>query len=194
MYSQYFGYLSGIFILFSFVPYLISIFKKETKPERASWLIWSILGGISFFSQLAKGATDSLWLTGIQTFGDLLIFLFAIKYGIGGLLKRDIWALAGAGFSLIIWYLTNEPIFALFIAIFIDALGGVLTIMKSYEHPGTESISAWVLTALGGLFAAFAVGQWNFVLLSFPVYIFLISVIILLAEIFGWKRQPQKQL
>ncbi len=193
MLNQYFGYLSGVAISLSFVPYLISIFKKETKPERASWLIWAVLGGISFFSQSAKGASDSLWLTGVQTFGDLTIFLFAIKYGIGGLLKRDILALCGAGLSLILWYLTSEPAIALIIVIFIDALGGVLTIIKSYEYPGTESISAWVLTILGGLFGALAVGRWNLTLLAFPVYISLISLIILLAAFFGLKNKTKKQ-
>ncbi|MBI3638306.1 hypothetical protein HY227_01010 [Candidatus Wolfebacteria bacterium] len=188
MLNQYFGYLSGIIILISFIPYLRGILKDQTKPERMSWLIWSVLGGISFFSQLAKGASHSLWLTGAQTFGDLFIFLLSIKYGMGGLLKRDILALSIAGLSLIIWYLTDEPAIALFMVIFIDAIGAILTMVKSYKHPATEPITAWVLTALGGFFAILAVGKWNFILLSFPIYIFLINFMIVVIIILGIRR------
>jgi len=60
------------------------------------------------------------------------IFTFH-KYGLGGLAKRDIIALAGAGVSLVLWYITKEPATALFIIIFIDGIGGVLTMLKSYD-------------------------------------------------------------
>jgi hypothetical protein len=176
--TQYFGYLSGIFIILSFLPYLISIFKGQTKPERASWLLWVILGGIAFSSQLAKGASASLWLPAFQTIGDIFILILSIKYGMGGLLKRDKVAFVVAGLSLILWYITREPIIALLLAILIDATGATLTAIKSYEHPTTESISAWVLTGFGGFFAIFAVGNWNWVLLLFPIYTFLANVAI----------------
>ncbi|OGZ30308.1 MAG: hypothetical protein A2931_02075 [Candidatus Niyogibacteria bacterium RIFCSPLOWO2_01_FULL_45_48] len=177
--TQYFGYLSGIFITCSFIPYVISIFRGQAKPERASWFIWSALGGIAFFSQLSKGARYSLWLPGIQTVGDISIFLFSIKYGMGGVSKRDKLALSIAGLGLILWYITQEAAIALFFAIFIDAIGAFLTILKSYEHPTTEPIIAWIFTMLGGFFAIFAVGGWNWTLLSFPVYTFVANLFII---------------
>ncbi|MFA6254146.1 MAG: hypothetical protein WC640_02755 [Candidatus Paceibacterota bacterium] len=186
--TQFFGYLSGIVIALSFVPYLISIFRGNAKPERASWFIWTILGVISFFSQLAKGADASLWLVGVQAIGDGLIFVLAIWYGMGGFARRDKWALAFAGVSLILWYLTNEPAVALFLAIVIDASGAILTMIKSYEQPATEPLLAWILTFLGGFFAIFAVGSWNWVLLAFPVYVFVINVAIVSSILLGQKR------
>jgi hypothetical protein len=188
MFTEYFGYISGILILLSFVPYLFSIFTHRTKPERASWLIWALLGSILFWTQLAKGAGSSLWLPGVQTIGDLLIFIVSIKYGIGGFLKRDIIAFSFTIMALVLWYITQEPAVALFIAILIDASGGVLTIMKSLEYPNSESIISWVLTVLAGLFGALAVGQWNFILLAFPIYIFLICSAILGSVIWARKR------
>ena len=186
--TQYFGYLSAIFITLSFLPYLIYIFKGETKPERASWFIWSVLGSIAFFSQLAKGASSSLWLPGIQTIGDISIFIFAIKYGMGGFSRRDKWALGVAGISLILWYITKEAMIALFFAILIDAIGAYLTIIKSYEHPATEPVISWVLTMLGGFFAIFAVGNMNWILLSFPVYTFLVNVLIVYSIKLGQRK------
>ena len=181
MIFQIAGYLSGVTILLSFAPYIRDIFLDKTKPERISWLIWAVLGSISFFSQLAKGASYSLILPGAQTFGDLFIFILAIKYGLGGFLKRDILALTAAGIGLLLWYITDEPAVALLIAIFIDATGVVLTVMKTYENPTTETVSAWVLTFAGGLLGAIAVGSFNLILLVFPLYICLASLSILIA-------------
>jgi len=149
---------------------------------------WSILGGILFFSQLAKGGTNSLWLIGVQTFGDILVFVLSIKYGIGGMLKRDIFALLAAFGGLVIWYFTKEGSYALFIAIFIDAVGAMLTIIKSFEQPGTESVFAWSLTSLGGLLAIFAVGKLDFVLLAFPIYIFVMSLVIVFSALYSQRK------
>ena len=182
------GYLSGIAILISFVPYIRDIFAGKTKPERISWLIWAILGSIAFFSQLAKGASYSLIMTGVMAMGDLLTFALAIKCGLGGFLKRDIIALIGAGIGLFLWYITEEAAVALFIVIGIDATGAILTVLKSYEKPTTETVSSWVFCAIGGFLGCVAVGSFNLVLLAFPFYIFLASLAILISIKLGFRR------
>ncbi len=189
MISEIFGYLSGIVILLAFIPYLRDIFLGKTKPERASWLIWGILGSIALASQYAKGASFSLLFNGVQTFGDLFIFILAIRYGIGGFMKRDIFALIGVAIGLVLWYLTKEAALALLIVIFIDGTGTVLTIIKSYENPTTETMSAWILTALGGLLACIAVGKFNIILLAFPFYTFLANLGIIASIKLGLKKQ-----
>ena len=99
---QLLGLLSGFISVICYLPYIRDIVAKKTKPEKASWLIWSVLGSIAFFSQLAKGATDSLWMPGVQTFGVAVIFLLSLKYGVGGLTKRDLVALLLSFFGLIL--------------------------------------------------------------------------------------------
>ena len=186
--TQYFGYLSGLVILLSFVPYLVAIFKGEAKPERASWFIWTILGVISFSSQWAKGANDSLWLVGVQALGDGLIFVLALWYGLGGFARRDKIALGFVAISLLLWYITNEPALALCLAIIIDASGAVLTILKSHNQPATEPLSAWILTSVGGFIGIFAVGSWNWILLAFPIYIFVVNAAIIGSILLGRRK------
>jgi hypothetical protein len=182
------GYLSGAAILLSFVPYIRDIFAGKTKPERMAWLIWGVLGSIAFASQLAKGGTHSLVLAGAQTAGDLFVFILAIKYGLGGLKKQDIFAFGGAMVGLLLWNLTKEASVALIITILIDAIGVVLTVIKSYERPETETVSSWVLTFFGGLFACVAVGSFNPILLFFPFYVCLASLSILISIQIGFKK------
>jgi hypothetical protein len=73
MISQISGYLSGIAICLFFIPYTRDIFLGKTKPERASWLIWSILNLIIFSALLSKQANYSLVLPASQALGDIFI-------------------------------------------------------------------------------------------------------------------------
>ena len=194
MILQLAGYLSGIAILLSFFPYVRDIFLDKTKPERASWLIWTVLGLISFFSQWAKGATWSLTMTGAQAVGDAFVFFLALRYGLGGLEKRDVAGMIGAAIGLGLWGLTGEVAVALFIVIFIDAIGAALTVSKTYEHPSTETVSSWALTFVAGLLACVAVGRLDFVLLAFPFYICLASASVLLSIWLGFRHKQSNIL
>ncbi|HSW79979.1 MAG TPA: hypothetical protein VLG47_04340 [Candidatus Saccharimonadales bacterium] len=183
---QFFGIVSGLLPLIAGFPYIKDILKKKTKPHRSAFLIWTVLGTIAFLTQAANGATWSLLLTAADTLVTLAIFLFAIKYGTGGYSKRDIGALLLAGIGLIIWYFTKQPMTALLITIGVDAIGAVLTIIKTYEDPQSETFSSWLLASLGGLFAALAVGELSFALLVYPLYIFIangaVDVVILIRK------------
>jgi hypothetical protein len=181
---QFFGLLSGILPLIGVIPYDRDIFKHKTKPHRSSFLIWSILGSIAFFTQLAKGATWSLFLPAADTLATLSIFILSLWYGTGGLNKRDIAGLCLAGVGLVLWYFTKEPLTALLITVGIDTVGTVLTLIKTYHEPHSETFSSWLLASLGGLFALFAVGELSFSLLLYPAYIFIangaVNVVMLL--------------
>lgn len=183
-----FGLVSGILSVITYIPYLCDIFRLKTKPERATWLIWSVLTAIAFFSQLAEGATHSLWLTGVQAAGVVMIFLLSIKFGIGGLTRRDISALVAAGVGLLLWYYTDNAAIALFITIAIDALGASLTVIKAYADPESETLSTWVLSGTAGIFGALAVGAFDYVLLAFPVYIILINYTVAGAMVLGRRK------
>ncbi|MEK7185475.1 MAG: hypothetical protein AAB726_02530 [Patescibacteria group bacterium] len=188
---QIFGYISAFLSVIMVAPYIRDIFLKETKPERASWFIWTVLTSIAFFSQLAKGATDSLWLSGGQTLAVLIVFILSTKYGVGGLTKRDIKALIAAGIGLVIWYLTDEPAYALFIAIIIDAIGTFLTVIKAYQEPETETTSTFVMSGTSGIFGLLAVGSLNPILLAFPIYIIVANYSIVAAILLGKRKGLQ---
>ena len=168
---QTFGILSAVIFPISYFPYIKDTLRGKTKPERASWFIWATLGAIAFFSQLAKGATDSLWLSGLGTFYSILIFLLSVRYGVGGFTKRDIVALCVAGIGLLLWSVTKEPAVALLLVIIVDAAGAYVTIVKSYENPESETLITWFLDGTAGLLSALSVGSFNVILLAYPLYI-----------------------
>jgi hypothetical protein len=140
---------------------------------------------------MAKGATDSLWLTAGQTLAVLTILLLSIKYGVGGLTSRDIKALIAASIGLIIWYITKEAAWALLIVIAIDSVGTLLTAIKSYENPESETLSTWIISGTSGIFGALAVGALYPILLAYPLYIVIANYTIVLTLLLG-KRKLKK--
>lgn len=191
-----FGWIAGGLSALCYIPYIIGIFKRTVRPERASWLIWSVLTAIGFFSNLALGATDSLWLPGVQGVGVIIVFLLSIKHGYGGLLRRDIVTLAASALILVTWYFTKQPVIAVYLATFIDALGGYLTIVKAYEAPETEAPATWAMSGTAGLFAMLAVGRLDAALLVYPFYIFLVNSAVFVAIFLGKRAKlsaPQEK-
>jgi len=185
---QIFGYASGILGTLGFLPYIRDVLAGKTKPQRASWLIWSVLVFIAFFSQLTKGATDSLWVTGVGAVGVTIVFLLSLKFGVGGLAKKDIAALVSAAGIILLWYLTKEAAVALLLVIVANSIGVSLTLVKAYRDPGSETMVAWVLTGVSGIFSVLAVGRVDLVLLAYPAYIALANFSVAAAVVLGRKR------
>jgi hypothetical protein len=106
-------------------------------------------------------------------------------YRVGGFSRRDIITLIAAGIGLLLWYVTSNAALALFISIAIDAAAASLTVRKAYLDPSSETLSTWLLSGTSGIFAAFAVGSFNVVLLAFPVYVILINYLVAGAILLG---------
>jgi hypothetical protein len=64
------------------IPYVKETLQGKVKPERISWLLWTMLGATYFFSAVfGKGA---VLFTVAELFGPALILILSIKYGVGG--------------------------------------------------------------------------------------------------------------
>lgn len=177
--QDWYGLIAGVLSASCYVPYIRDILTGTTRPERATWLIWTVLGLILLVSQLAKGASASVWLTVAQTAGVTTIFLLSLKYGEGGLARSDIVALGVAAAGLVAWYFTREASVALYIAIGVDFSGGILSVVKAYRDPESETALTWLIAAFAGGFGVLAVGlEGSIVLLAFPTYYVIISLML----------------
>jgi hypothetical protein len=146
---------------------------------------------IAFFSQLAKGATDSLWMTAAQTLGTGVVFLLSLKLGVGGFSRRDKSSLVIAGIGLVAWFFTKEAAYALIITMAVDAIGAGLTAIKAYEMPESETLITWILSAISGLLATVAVGRFSPILMVYPFYVFLANSWVIGSILFGKKRHDK---
>lgn len=167
-----YGVLSAALSLFAYVPYIMDTLAKRTQPERASWLIWSTLGSIAFFSQLYEGATDSLWFAAVQVSGTIIVFVLSIRLGAGDYLsKKNLVIFFVAACGLVAWYFTETAVYALTITISISLLGGAVTVQKAYEDPESETMSTWAVSLLASVCAVLSVGKVDWVILAYPLYL-----------------------
>lgn len=186
-----FGLMSAILSTFAYLPYIRDTWAGRTQPQRASWLIWSVLSVIAFFSQVYEGATDSLWFAGVQSAGTITVFLLSITRGVGGFLnRRDCAVLIVAAGGLVAWYFMETAVYALATTISISLLGGAVKVLKSYQNPDSETLSTWAWSFVASVCAIVAVGDLNWVILAYPLYLFTLNGAIVVAIFLGRSRHP----
>ncbi len=173
-----FGIIAGILSFSAYLFYITAILKRQTKPSRATWFIWAVMGIILAVSYRASGAEDTIWVAVSEAVAPTIIALLAIKYGVGGAEKTDIICFFGSLFSLFLWWLFGSPVVALVANLTIDFFAAVPTIKKSWKRPGEEDKFAWSLTQTGNLFNLFAIDKMLFGVIIYPVYTFIIDGII----------------
>lgn len=93
--------------------------------------------------------------------------------------------------GLLLWYFTRHAYYALFITIFVDAIGFILIFIKTREDPTSETLSSYVLFSSSGILGALSVGKYNGILLSYPLYIFLFNLIEVVLILFGRSRKAK---
>ncbi len=187
----FFGLAAGVLSVIAFLPYIIDTYAGRTHPQRASWMVWSVLGTIAFFSQVWEDASVSLWFAAEQVSGTITVLLLSFWKGHGALnLRRtDYLVLLAATVGLGLWYYTETAVYALFITIGISLLGGILTLKKSYADPQSETQLTWILSLIAAVCAIMSVGKIDFVLLAYPAYLFTLYALFIAANVLGRSRQ-----
>lgn len=187
------GAVAGILSVFAYLPYIIDTLRGATQPARSTWMIWAVLSSILCLSLFAEGATDSLWFAAVQAGGTVIVFLLSIRYGVGNFMSwADFLVILLSAFGLMLWYVTDSAVYALSISIGISTLGGSLTVIKACRCPGSETLSAWLLSFVAAVFAMISVGEVDVVMLAYPVYLFLLYGSILVAMRAGRVRPVQQ--
>ncbi|MFC1632929.1 hypothetical protein ACFL1U_02175 [Patescibacteria group bacterium] len=185
------GEIAGVLSFAAFLPYIIDILRRKTRPNRASWWIWTVVGIMVLASYRSGGAEETIWVPISYTIGPFIIALLAIKYGEGGWTTFDRNCLGGVGGSLILWVIFKAPLVVLCINLFIDFLGALPTIRKSVHEPEGESKLAWALWISGNIFNLFAVEKWTFAIAVHPVFMTFVSGTI--AALVLWPRPSSNQ-
>jgi len=188
--AEVFAFLSAAIVLIGAPPYLFDILKHKTKPERATWFIWSVQGSIAFYSQLLLHAHWSLLFAGLNAGGNLAVFILALFYGVGGWKRIDIVALIIAAVGVVVSAVAKAPLIALFAVILADFAGLVPTLHKTYLMPGSETTITWFALGTSALLAIGSVGSWEFSLLLYPVYFALANYAVLVAQALGNYSSP----
>ncbi len=195
--AYWLGFFAALCGTVAYLPYIRGMLWGTTRPQRSTWLIWSVLSALSFFSNLNIGATASLPYVALQAGMTSLIFGFSIFFGHGSLLSRwDAVILAFATMGIVLWTVTSNPLYALCTSVGISALAGAMTVHKAYVIPCSENKSCWIWSIVGAGCGILAVGSWLPFLLLYPAYLFTLYASILIAMALGERkgRMPEDQV
>ena len=121
------------------IPYLRDAIKKRVTPHPYTWLVWSIVSGITLFGQIAKGAGIGALPTAVAEAFTIGIFIFSLRYGFKNVIKTDNYFLVAALLGLIPWIITKNPTISVIVAVSIDLVAFTPTIRKTWVKPDSET-------------------------------------------------------
>jgi hypothetical protein len=150
------GQIAGILALLQIIPYIVSILRGNTKPERATYLIWFIIDAMTISSYIAVGARTTIWAGVAFTISKVIILGLSIKRGMGGFSKFDITCLFLALVGIIIWVSTKNALLTLYFGTLVILIGYLPTIKKAYFLPRTENKLSWLMCTFASILNLFA--------------------------------------
>jgi hypothetical protein len=146
---------------FGNIPYIIDALFHDTRPHAFTWLIWAITSWVAVAGLwIGGGALGSIGPT-IAAIMATTIFFISLRFGKRDIRKPDILVLAIALFAIFVWLFLDNLLLAVIIVSFVDAIGYIPTLRKSYHEPYTETATSWGLFALSPALAFFALAEYN---------------------------------
>ncbi len=173
-----FGIVAGILQLVASAPYVRDILRGTTRPQRATWTIWTTLSFVVLASQWASGATWSLLLVIGQTAACAVIFVLALRRGVGGVSRLELVLLGIAALGIAGWQIADDPVIATCSVVAADIIGMALMLPKTYRSPGSETVATFAIGGVSTLFALAAIESLTLALVLYPAYILVADVIL----------------
>lgn len=152
--------LSGLVLLYAFVPYLGAIVKGETSPRKATWLVWAV-GDIIAFAGTAVAHKTNLLLLG-ASIGATTTFLLTLKFGKSGWLLEEKVCLALSGLAIVLWgYFGNSNV-GIGLSLFALMIAAWPMYVSAWHNPEHEDKKGWIVFNLSSFIALFAVKHLTF--------------------------------
>ena len=160
--------------------YLVDTVKGKIKPNRVSFLLWSIAPLIAFFAQIKQGVGLESLMTFSTGFLPLMTFVasFVNKRAEWKLTRFDLMCGFLSILGLVLWQITKVGNIAIFFSIVADGLAAVPTIVKAYKYPDTEIAWPWLATSVGVVLTLLTLTSLTFANSGFIIYILFVDTLI----------------
>jgi hypothetical protein len=180
MLPSYFVVIGTLIGAVGSVAYLIDTIKGKVKPNRVSFLLWSIAPLIAFAAQIKQGVGLEALMTFSTGFLPIMTLAgsFLNKKAEWKLTKFDLFCGSLSLVGLVLWQITKVGNVAIFFSILADGFAAVPTILKAYKYPDTELAWPWIATCVGVLLTIFTLKELSFANSGFIIYIFIADFII----------------
>ena len=162
-----FWILSFFVSLSSYYIYYTSILAGKTKPHVFSWLLWGLISLvvciIQFMDAAGIGALNTLLIAGLC----LGIAGVALKKWEHSISLGDKLSFTAGMLAILLWLITDTPLYSVIILITIDLFGFIPTFIKSYENPYSEDYTAYIIAFFGYALSLGALSHISFLTAGF---------------------------
>lgn len=172
--------LSTVISLSAYFVGIRFIFKGSFRPQRTTWFLMAVISALFVATLLVQGDRNAVWLASAIFVGNFLIFLLSIKNGIGGKSKSDMVVLLMVVISLLVWYITKNPLLALVMSIIADFIAFLPTMIKSWFLPWTEEWMFYVFGIVSSFLNLLSLSVFNFEKSIFLIYFLLSNIALVL--------------
>lgn len=159
----------------SYLLYIYQIVFGSVRPQRSTWLIWSVISILLLKGLLASGEREMIWIPWSYAIGSSMIFAISLWRGVGfwttpddeseKLKPWEIWldiiCIVLVGSSLVVWKILGTPQIPIFINLFADLVGFIPTFKKSVKNPLSERNVGWICFTAGNFVNFFSVTSWH---------------------------------
>ena len=180
MLNQNFVIIGALIGAVGSLAYLIDTVRGKVKPNRVSFLLWSIAPLIAFAAQIKQGIGLESLMTFSTGFLPLTTFIasFVNKKAEWKITRFDLVCGLLSILGLILWLVTKVGNIAITFSIVADALAAIPTLVKAYKYPDTELAWPWIATVVGVVLTLLTLKELTFANSGFIIYILIVNTII----------------
>ena len=162
--------------------YIKDTLQWKTKPNKITWLLWSIAPMVATFVAIKSWVTWAVLPVFMSWFGPFLVFIASFFN------KKSYWELHSFDYicgwlsviSLFIYLITKNPVLSITFAILSDWLAAFPTLVKSWKNPSTESVAPYLTWLFNAITSFFALQIFSFSELAFPIYLVFMDISLIL--------------
>ena len=198
MLPSYFIVIGALIGAAGSIAYLVDTIKGKAKPNRVSFLLWSIAPFIAFSAQIKQGVGLEALMTFSTGFLPLLVLAgsFINKNAEWKIGRFDLLCGFFSIVGLVLWQITKVGNIAIMFSILADGMAGIPTIVKAFKYPDTEPTWPWLSTCVGVVLTLLTLDELSFANSAFITYIFFMDIVIFslvkfrIGELFAKRYEP----
>ncbi len=187
--------ISAVVVALTFVgylPYILDILNRKTKPHAFTWLIVALTAFIAYALQVLGGAGVGSWALFSVSVICTIVFLLSLWRGSPDITKWDILFLFLSFAAIFLWFVVKQPILSVILITFAEVLGYFPTIRKSWRAPYSETLSLYQVSAFRHGLSILALEQLNILTVLYPAAWTLTNIVITVILVVRRNKIPKE--